>query len=125
MFPSFDMWNMYNKRWVSGSKIEHFSWSRQIKCLVVTDLRFSVFEHTVTGNGMRSKIKRKENKQHSNTAPLPSACDQILKSRMFSASEAFSTAIPSIFIGISVTFNVAFWTFTMCNYKGDTSPFQR
>lgn len=68
------------------------------KSLRVTDLRFGVSEHTVTGNDMRSKIKRKENKQHSKTAPLPSVCDQILKSSTFSTLEAFSTTILFVFM---------------------------
>lgn len=62
----------------------HSARSLRIKWQGVKDLRFSVFEHTVTGIDMRSKIKRTENKQHSKTGSLPSVCDQILKSSMFS-----------------------------------------
>lgn len=76
----------------------------------VTGVSFSVFERTVTGNDVGSKIKSKENKQHSKTAPLPSVCDQILKSSVFSVYWRPSAQLfPSFSLHvISVTFNVKF-----------------
>lgn len=122
----------------------HSAMSLRIKWQVVKDLRFSVFEHAVTGIDMRSKIKRTENKQHSKTGPLPSVCDQILKSSMFSVHWRPSAQLFPLFSlhVISVTLNIpspqicttslivvlkihSFWTFPILwTHKGDISPFE-
>lgn len=75
----------------------HSARSLRIKWQGVKDLRFSVFEHTVTGIDMRSKIKRKEQTAFQDWATAICLWSNTKKQHVQCPLEAFGTAIPFIF----------------------------